>query len=109
MKIYIFIIFIVFNSCAQNIINQGKIEWISKYDLYENIYGKGIESKRGLNVTKFLILDESIIFIAAEKDSYFFDTKEDNAILLLCDSVRDAIALQTTDLNAKQGYDRDER
>ena len=25
------------------------------------------------------------------------------------DSVRDAIALQTTDLNAKQGYDRDER
>ena len=25
------------------------------------------------------------------------------------DSVRDAIALRTTDLNAKQGYDRDER
>ena len=25
------------------------------------------------------------------------------------DSLRDAIALQTTDLNAKQGYDRDER
>ena len=25
------------------------------------------------------------------------------------DSVRDAIALQTIDLNAKQGYDRDER
>ncbi|MBO1884567.1 hypothetical protein J4N46_09130, partial [Capnocytophaga sp. Marseille-Q4570] len=83
MKIYIFIIFIIFNSCTQNIINQGKIEWISKYDLYENIYGKGIESKRGLNVTKFLILDESIIFIAAEKDSYFFDTKEDNAILFI--------------------------
>ena len=59
------------------------MEWISKYDLYENIYGKGIESKRGLNVTKFLILDESIIFIAAEKDSYFFDTKEDNAILFI--------------------------
>ena len=80
---YIFIIFIIFNSCTPNIINQGKIEWISKYDLYENIYGKGIESKRGLNVTKFLILDESIIFIAAEKDSYFFDTKEDNAILFI--------------------------
>jgi len=28
-------------------------------------------------------LDESIIFIAAEKDSYFFDTKEDNAILFI--------------------------
>ena len=83
MKIYIFIIFIIFNSCTQNIISQGKMEWISKYDLYENIYGKGIESKRGLNVTKFLILDESIIFIAAEKDSYFFDTKEDNAILFI--------------------------
>ena len=25
------------------------------------------------------------------------------------DSLRDAIALQTTDLNAEQGYDRDER
>ena len=83
MKIYIFIIFIIFNSCTPNIINQGKIEWISKYDLYENIYGKGIESKRGLNVTKFLISNESIIFIAAEKDSYFFDTKEDNAILFI--------------------------
>ena len=52
MKIYIFIIFIIFNSCTQNIINQGKMKWISKYDLYENIYGKGIDIKEILKYTK---------------------------------------------------------